>query len=147
MSQHPIGDLMHAAMENLSAMINVNTIIGDPISTPDGSLILTVSKVGVGFAAGGSEFRNYHLVDGVKEAEVRSPHPFGGGTGGGASITPIAFLIVSKDGVKLLHLDQNTHLIEKLMDLTPQALEKVKKYMKKKDDSDKHEPDFDTDLD
>ncbi|MEH7612158.1 GerW family sporulation protein [Gottfriedia acidiceleris] len=147
MSQHPIGDLMHAAMENLSAMINVNTIIGDPISTPDGSLILTVSKVGVGFAAGGSEFRNYHLVDGVKEAEVRSPHPFGGGTGGGASITPIAFLIVGKDGVKLLHLDQNTHLIEKLMDLTPQALEKVKKYMKKKDDSDEHVDDFDSDLD
>ena len=147
MSQHPIGDLMHAAMENLSAMINVNTIIGDPISTPDGSLILTVSKVGVGFAAGGSEFRNYHLVDGVKEAEVRSPHPFGGGTGGGASITPIAFLIVGKDGVKLLHLDQNTHLIEKLMDLTPQDLEKVKKYMKKKDDSDHHAEDFEPDLD
>ncbi|PGM49571.1 GerW family sporulation protein [Bacillus sp. AFS053548] len=147
MSQHPIGDLMHAAMENLSAMINVNTIIGDPISTPDGSLILTVSKVGVGFAAGGSEFRNYHLVDGVKEAEVRSPHPFGGGTGGGASITPIAFLIVGKDGVKLLHLDQNTHLIEKLMDLAPQALEKAKKYMKKKDNSVDDEAIFDTDLD
>ncbi|WP_088043028.1 GerW family sporulation protein [Bacillus sp. EAC] len=147
MSQHPIGDLMHAAMENLSAMINVNTIIGDPISTPDGSLILTVSKVGVGFAAGGSEFRNYHLVDGVKQAEVRSPHPFGGGTGGGASITPIAFLIVNKDGVKLLHLDQNTHLIEKLMDLTPQALEKVKSYMKKKEDSSDEDDGYDSELD
>ena len=56
MSDHPIQGLMTTAMENLKEMIDVNTIIGDPVETPDGSVILTVSKVGFGFAAGGSEF-------------------------------------------------------------------------------------------
>ena len=56
MADHPIQGLMTTAMENLKEMIDVNTIIGDPVETPDGSVILTVSKVGFGFAAGGSEF-------------------------------------------------------------------------------------------
>ncbi|MGA9225977.1 MAG: spore germination protein GerW family protein, partial [Mesobacillus sp.] len=56
MSDHPIQGLMTTAMESLKEMIDVNTIIGDPVETPDGSVILTVSKVGFGFAAGGSEF-------------------------------------------------------------------------------------------
>ena len=57
MSEHPIQGLMTTAMESLKEMIDVNTIIGDPVETPDGSVILTVSKVGFGFAAGGSEFK------------------------------------------------------------------------------------------
>jgi len=57
MAEHPIKSLMSTAMENLKEMIDVNTIIGDPVETPDGSVILTVSKVGFGFAAGGSEDR------------------------------------------------------------------------------------------
>ena len=57
MSDHPIQGLMTTAMESLKEMIDVNTIIGDPVETPDGSVILTVSKVGFGFAAGGSEFK------------------------------------------------------------------------------------------
>lgn len=57
MSDHPIEGLMTTAMENLKDMIDVNTIIGDPVETPDGSIIMTVSKVGFGFAAGGSEFK------------------------------------------------------------------------------------------
>ena len=63
MSDHPIQGLMTTAMENLKEMIDVNTIIGDPVETPDGSVILTVSKVGFGFAAGGSEF----IIDGAQE--------------------------------------------------------------------------------
>ena len=144
MNQHPIGDLMNAAMENLVSMINVNTIIGEPISAPDGSLILPVSKVGVGFAAGGSEFHQNQPSESTSQGGIKSVHPFGGGTGGGASITPIAFLVVNKEGVKLLHLDQNTHLIERLIDLTPQAIEKVRHYMKRNnaDDIKKEENPF-----
>lgn len=142
MSDHPIQGLMTTAMENLKEMIDVNTIIGDPVETPDGSVILTVSKVGFGFAAGGSEF----IIDngggvsgsgggsGSKEQNQSGPkHPFGGGSGGGVSITPIAFLIVSSNGVKMLHLDENTHLYEKILDLAPQAVEKIQQMMSKKD--------------
>ncbi|CAM3759446.1 GerW family sporulation protein [Mesobacillus zeae] len=126
MSDHPIQGLMTTAMENLKEMIDVNTIIGDPVETPDGSVILTVSKVGFGFAAGGSEF----IMDG-ENSGGESKHPFGGGSGGGVSITPIAFLIVSSSGVRMLHLDENTHLLEKILDLAPQAVEKVQNMMSK----------------
>jgi sporulation protein YtfJ len=74
MSDHPIQGLMKEAMENLKEMVDVNTIIGDPVETPDGSVILTVSKVGFGFAAGGSEF----VMDGNHQGQQGgSKQPFG----------------------------------------------------------------------
>lgn len=137
MSEHPIQGLMSAAMENLKEMIDVNTIIGDPVETPDGSVILTVSKVGFGFAAGGSEFAaesgGSHSNSGGNGGAQQSKLPFGGGSGGGVSITPIAFLIVNSSGVKMLHLDENTHLLEKILDLAPAAVEKVQSMLAKKE--------------
>ncbi|WP_163100201.1 GerW family sporulation protein [Peribacillus alkalitolerans] len=126
-SNHPIQGLMNSAMENLKQMIDVNTIIGDPVETPDGSVILTVSKVGFGFAAGGSEFHLNSSENGINH----NNHPFGGGSGGGVSITPIAFLVVNSSGVNMLHLDQNTHIIEKIIDLAPTTFEKIKEIFKK----------------
>ncbi len=131
MSDHPIQGLMTTAMENLKEMIDVNTIIGDPVETPDGSVILTVSKVGFGFAAGGSEFILDGGADG-KEAD-KTKHPFGGGSGGGVSITPIAFLIVNSQGVKMVHLDESTHLYERIIDLAPQAVDKIQQMFSNKD--------------
>ncbi|WP_339147257.1 MULTISPECIES: GerW family sporulation protein [unclassified Sutcliffiella] len=132
MSEHPIKSLMTTAMENLKDMIDVNTIIGDPVETPDGSVILTVSKVGFGFAAGGSEFHgggssgpDKHDGGGGNQQNQGQKLPFGGGSGGGVSITPIAFLIVNSHGVKMLHLDESTSIYERLLDLAPQAVEKV----------------------
>jgi sporulation protein YtfJ len=128
MADHPIQGLMTTAMESLKQMIDVNTIIGDPVETPDGSVILTVSKVGFGFAAGGSEFS----VEAGAKSEQESPKlPFGGGSGGGVSITPIAFLIVNASGVKMLHLDESTHLYEKILEVAPQAVEKIQQMFKK----------------
>lgn len=132
MSDHPIKGLMTTAMENLKDMIDVNTIIGDPVETPDGSVILTVSKVGFGFAAGGSQFS---ADGGSKDNEL----PFGGGSGGGVSITPMAFLIVNSQEVKMLHIDESTHLVEKILDLAPSAVEKVQKMMSKNQDKDKQD--------
>ncbi len=122
MSDHPIQGLMKTAMENIKEMVDVNTIIGDPVETPDGSVILPVSKVGFGFAAGGSDFSLAHDPD-------EEGHPFGGGSGGGVSITPIAFLVVNSYGVKMVHLDSNTHLYEKLMEFTPQVIEKIQQFI------------------
>lgn len=128
MADHPLKGLMTTAMENLKEMVDVNTILGDPVETPDGGVILTVSKVGFGFAAGGSEF-----VSDSKGSETNSDNqlPFGGGSRGGVSITPIAFLIVNKDGVRLLHVDQNTHLYEKIIDLAPNAVDKIQQMLSK----------------
>ncbi|MBM7660534.1 sporulation protein YtfJ [Bacillus mesophilus] len=130
MAEHPIQGLMTTAMQSLKQMIDVNTIIGDPVETPDGSVILTVSKVGFGFAAGGSEFQ----IDSgsKKEGQESAPKlPFGGGSGGGVSITPIAFLIVNASGVKMLHLDESTHLYEKILEAAPQAVEKIQQMFSK----------------
>ncbi|KMK74533.1 GerW family sporulation protein [Alkalihalobacillus pseudalcaliphilus] len=123
MSDHPIQGLMKTAMENIKEMVDVNTIIGDPVETPDGSVIMPVSKVGFGFAAGGSEF----AVDGHHD-DTQS-HPFGGGSGGGVSITPMAFLIVNSHGVKMVHLDNSTHLYERLLDFAPQVIEKIQEML------------------
>ncbi|KMM37385.1 GerW family sporulation protein [Guptibacillus hwajinpoensis] len=125
MAEHPIEGLMQTAMENLKDMIDVNTIIGDPVETPDGSVILTVSKVGFGFAAGGSEFMLKQQSGSSRDQNQSKGEPFGGGSGGGVSITPIAFLIVSAGDIKMIHLDNTTHLYERLLDLAPQAIEKV----------------------
>lgn len=135
MSEHPIQGLMGTAMENLKQMIDVNTIIGDPVETPDGSVILTVSKVGFGFAAGGSEFsvQGGSSKQGGGQDGNSGKLPFGGGSGGGVSITPIAFLIVNASGVKMLHLDESTHLYEKILEVAPQAVEKIQQMFNKND--------------
>ncbi|WP_312469998.1 spore germination protein GerW family protein [Neobacillus sp.] len=153
MSDHPIQGLMTTAMESLKEMIDVNTIIGDPVETPDGSVILTVSKVGFGFAAGGSEFKldssqgqsqsqggqgqgqgqsQSQGGQGQGQSQSQPKLPFGGGSGGGVSITPIAFLIVNSQGVKMLHLDESTHLYEKILELAPQAVDKIQQMFSKK---------------
>lgn len=134
MAEHPIQGLMKTAMENIRNMVDVNTIVGDPVETPDGSVIMPISKVGFGFAAGGSEFttepsRHTHAGAATTEhAEVSLP--FGGGSGGGISITPIAFLVVGQQGVKVIPLDNQTHLIERLIDCAPQVVDKIQSMIK-----------------
>ncbi|MRG87709.1 GerW family sporulation protein [Salinibacillus xinjiangensis] len=138
MSEHPIQGLMTTAMESLKEMVDVNTIIGDPIETPDGStIILPVSRVGFGFAAGGSEFKPAQKQNQQSEdqsdggsSDGGGKLPFGGGSGGGVSITPVAFVIVNSNGVKMVHLNENTHLYERLIDLAPQAVDKIQDLLK-----------------
>ncbi|WP_077327505.1 GerW family sporulation protein [Virgibacillus siamensis] len=129
MSEHPIQGLMTTAMENLKDMIEVNTIIGDPVESPDGSVIVPVSKVGFGFAAGGSEFSSGGSKGGDSGGDSKKL-PFGGGSGGGVSITPVAFLVVSQKGIKMIHMDENVHLYEKMINFAPQAVEKIQQILK-----------------
>jgi len=134
MAEHPIQGLMKTAMENIKEMVDVNTIVGDPVETKDGSVILPISKVGFGFAAGGSEFvvdgDNHTTTDPVGH-NANIYHPFGGGAGGGVSITPIAFLVVSPHGVNVVPLDNQTHLLERVIDSAPQLVEKLQGMFKK----------------
>jgi sporulation protein YtfJ len=117
--EHPIQGLMKAAMENLKEMVDVNTIIGEPVQTVDGGVVLTVSRVAFGFGAGGSDF----AVNGNGTQEPEAA--FGGGSAGGVSITPVAFLVVNGEGINVLHLQNTTHLAEKVIDLAPQTLDKL----------------------
>jgi sporulation protein YtfJ len=127
MSEHPIQGLMQTAMENIKGMVDVNTIVGDPVETPDGSVILPISKVAFGFAAGGSDYRVEDDAPGVNGASSGGVKmlPFGGGSGGGVSIRPIAFLVVGREGVHIVPLDNQTHLFEKIIDATPSLIDKI----------------------
>ncbi|CAM3569804.1 GerW family sporulation protein [Marinicrinis lubricantis] len=133
MNEHPIQGLMQTAMENIKEMVDVNTIVGDPVETPDGSVIMPISKVGFGFAAGGSDYivdKDQHLSFGEGSNQQAASMPFGGGSGGGVSITPIAFLVVGHSGVKVVPLDNQTHIFEKLIDSAPNVFERIQGMMK-----------------
>ena len=129
--KHPIEDLMLTAMTSLESMVDVNTIIGDTVTSPDGTVIVPVSKVSFGFAAGGSEFNSNKLNKFSENGNL----PFGGGSGAGVNISPMAFLVVKDGAVKLLTMN-NTGPIDKLVEMIPEAMEKVEctvKNMCKKD--------------
>ena len=126
--QHPIQGVMETAMRNIKEMVDVNTIVGDPISTPDGSVIIPVSKVGFGFASGGSDFT-------TKQTTSIEKPCFGGGSGAGITITPIAFLIVTSQGsISMLPIDQpQMSAVDKAIDMLPDMIDKIKEMFSKKD--------------
>lgn len=131
MSEHPIEGLMVTAMNSIQDMIDVNTIIGEPIETSNNVVIIPISKVSFGFAAGGSEFKGetvdeYSKKD--KEEEIQYRLPFGGGSGAGVTINPIAFLVIQPNNVKLMPINHSSSL-DKLLDYIPDILEKTNNMM------------------
>ncbi len=133
MSEHPIEGLMTTAMNSIQDMIDVNTIIGEPIETSNNIVIIPISKVSFGFAAGGSEFKG-ETVDEYrkreKEEEVQYRLPFGGGSGAGVTINPIAFLVIQEENVKLMPVNYSSSL-DKLLDYVPDLIDKANNMISK----------------
>ena len=143
--QHPIENLMVTAMNSIQDMIDVNTIIGEPIETTNNIVIIPISKVGFGFAAGGSEFKGETIDEYTKkekEEAIQYRLPFGGGSGAGVSISPVAFLVVQQNNVKLLPVEHCSS-IDKLLDYVPDLIEKanamINKTMQNKKEEKKEE--------
>ncbi|MHB1684442.1 MAG: GerW family sporulation protein [Bacilli bacterium] len=109
-------------------MVDVNTIIGDPVETPDGSVILPISRVGFGFAAGGADFHIGRERVSAHSAPDDQELPFGGGAGGGVSINPMGFLIVGQHGVKLLSAEPGNQLYDRLIDLAPAMMDRLEAF-------------------
>ncbi|WP_026881357.1 GerW family sporulation protein [Clostridium akagii] len=131
MENHPIETLMTSTMENIRDMIDVNTIIGDPIESKDGTLILPISKVSFGFASGGTEFSNIKHNENKESKENKTDKfPFGGGSGAGVSVKPVAFLVIRPDSVRLLSVDSHNSY-EKMIDTLPQIMELIKDSLEK----------------
>lgn len=117
MSQN-LPNMLENTISKMREMVDVNSVIGDPITTPDGTTIIPVSKVSVGFAGGGSDY--------VSKRPNKHENPFGGGLGGAMNVTPIAFLVLKEGSVRMLPvaLPANT-TAERVVELVPDLLDKL----------------------
>ncbi len=115
MNEHPIKGLMDSTIQKIKDMVDGNTIIGDPITTPEGAVIIPVSKVHLGFASGGSDF-------GGKNPEKDR---FGGGAGAGLTVSPVAFLVLNGGTVRLIQLAEKNNTAERAINLVPEVMDKV----------------------
>ncbi|KPU44870.1 putative spore protein YtfJ [Oxobacter pfennigii] len=124
MNDHPIQGLMKTTMDSIKDMIDVNTIVGDAVESPDGSVIIPISRVAFGFAAGGGEYEMGHKGDDGEEESNK--HPFGGGSGAGVSVQPVAFLVVGNNQTKLLPVNYN-NVVDRIVDLMPNVIDNIEK--------------------
>ena len=134
MSDHPINSLMDTSMRKIKEMIDVNSIIGDPITAPDGTIIIPVSKVTYGFASGGSDL----------PTKKENRDCFGGGSGAGVTIQPLGFLSISKGNAKFIPIEKYDGAADRIVGMIPEAFDKISSFIKK-DKEDK--TDLENDLD
>ncbi len=126
-----VGGLMETAMENIKSMVEVNTIVGDAVETPNGTVIIPVSKMCCGFASGGT-----HVAfpgNGAEPSDTQPP--FGGGAGAGVSVQPVGFLLVGQNDIRFQVVDHSA-LIDRLIDEVPQMVDKLRDGRKQNDAAD-----------
>ncbi len=123
-------NMLENTIAKIREMVDVNSVVGDPITTPDGVTIIPISKVSVGFGGGGSDF--------VSKNVNHQDNPFGGGAGGGVKITPIAFLVIKEGTVRMLPMAAPANTTaDRIVEMVPDVLDKVSAFVdshKKKDE-------------
>lgn len=123
MNDHPIEGMMDTTLEKIKQMVDVSTIVGDPITSPDGTIIIPISKISYGFASGGSDFA-------CKNQPEKAC--FGGGAGAGVSINPVAFLTMANGNVHLLQVDPYNSSADRIVGMVPDIVDKVSELVKGK---------------
>jgi sporulation protein YtfJ len=114
---NPISQLLDASLESIRKMVDANTVVGDPITTPDGTTVLPISRIKVGYAGGGSEFASKNAPGAT---------PYGGGTGASVSVTPVAFLICKESGCRVLPIPEPaSSTADRIIELIPDLADKV----------------------
>lgn len=119
MDKHPIEGLMTTTLESIRDMIDVNTVVGEPIATADGATVVPISRVSFGFVAGGGEMKPASTA-----AQPPEP-PFAGGAGAGVTVQPLGFLVTGPDGVRLMPA-QCYQPIDRIIELIPQVVAEMK---------------------
>lgn len=123
---HPLPEMMGSSLTKIKDMVDVNTIIGDPITTPEGVTIIPVSKVKIGYAGGGSDFA-------PKGYPANKDNAFGGGSGAGVTITPVAFLVIKGESVRLMPVaEPASNSVERLVEMLPELIDQISGMTKKK---------------
>ena len=121
-----MSEMMLSSMWKIRDMVDVNTVIGDPITTPDGVTIIPVTKVSIGYGAGGSDFA-------TKNYPANRDNAFGGGAGAGVNITPVAFLIVRGESVRMLPVAEPASTsMDRLIEQLPDLIDKAESLLKQK---------------
>ena len=126
MAEHPIQGLMNVTMDKIRQMADSNTIIGKPIKTDDGTTILPVSRISFGFASAGTDF------DGKNAA---NKDLFGGGSGAGVNIQPVAFLVIKDGCVRTIQLSEGGNTLDRALTMVPELIEKVSALLKKDEET------------
>lgn len=122
MENNPIGELMNNTMESVRNILKVDTVVGDPIYTPDGITLVPISKVSVGFGGGGVEFNGKKAGD----------RPYGGGNATAVKIDPIGFLIIKEGTVRMINVTPPASTtVDRLIDLVPQVMDRVDNFIEK----------------
>jgi len=120
MSDHPIKGLMDVTLEKIKSLVDVNTIIGDPVRVESGITLIPISKVTFGFASGGSDFPTKVPDKG-----------FGGGSGAGVSINAIAFIVIKDNDVRIIHINESSNSVDKAITMVPEVIDKIVDTFKK----------------
>ncbi len=121
LKENKIESLIKVSLEKIRNLIDVNCVVGSAITLPDGSIIIPISKVSIGFVAGGGEYND------LNAKRNSADFPMAGGTGGGFTVSPIGFFVVNKDKFKIIHADKSTAFLE----LIKNATDVLKKFMEK----------------
>ena len=125
MSEKNLEGMINISLEKVKGMVDSNSIIGSPIYTPDGTTIIPVSKVSVGFGCGGSDFPS-----------ASPKEMFGGGTGGGVTIQPVAFLVLKGESVRMIQIADKNNVAERVANMVPDAIDTISGLINKKKASD-----------
>ena len=131
---HPLNEMMTSSMAKIKDMIDVNTVIGKPITTPDGVTLIPITKVSVGYGGGGSDFV-------TKNYPANRDNAFGGGAGAGVTITPMAFVVIRGESVRMLPVaEPASSAVGRIVELVPDILDRaediVRQFKDKKDGAD-----------
>lgn len=122
--RHPLNDLMQSTMDRIREMVDTNTIVGQPITTPDGVTLIPISKVSFGFGSGGADY-----------GKTTPKENFGGGSAAGVRIDPVAFLVIREGNTRVLPVAvPPATTVDRVIDMVPDLLEKVEKYLDKKEE-------------
>ena len=129
MEKRSVSDFVSVTMEKVREIIDANTIIGQPIKTDDGITLIPVSKVSFGFAGGGTDFQTKHSAPGKRD-------PFGGGTGAGVKLEPVAFLVIKGGNVRIMNVaPPASTTADRILDMLPDAIDKIEGMIKNKSES------------
>ena len=120
MKENPINDIIKTSLENMGIMINVNKVIGEPILLPNNAIAIPISKVVCGYGAAGSEYDNNKK----KYETSKELYPFGGGSGGVLTLTPTALIIIKEEKIKVLNLEKENDLLNKIADVIKDIIKK-----------------------